>query len=74
MNGALLTDVCAQLQASDDDVRIAALKALTADDCISPAVRLRSAAMRTSSSLAWSCAHTSVNSAPLLRYTLSTGK
>ena len=39
MNGALLTDVCAQLQASDDDVRIAALKAMTADDCISPAVR-----------------------------------
>ena len=39
MNGALLTDVCAQLQASDDDVRIAALKTLTADDCISSAVR-----------------------------------
>lgn len=33
-----MIDVCAQLQASDDDVRIAALKALTADDCISPAV------------------------------------
>ncbi len=39
MNGVLLTDICAQLQASDDDVRIAALKALTADDCVSPTVR-----------------------------------
>ena len=39
MSGALLPDVWAQLQASDDDVRIAALTTLTADDCISPAVR-----------------------------------
>jgi hypothetical protein len=41
MNGALLTDVCAQLQASDDDVRIAALRSLTADDLESLAVRLQ---------------------------------
>lgn len=38
MGGALLTDVCAQLQASDDDTRIAALRRITADDLQSPAV------------------------------------
>jgi len=41
MNGVLLTDICAQLQASDDDVRIVALRSLTADDLQSPAVRLQ---------------------------------
>ena len=39
MSGALVSDLCAQLQASDDDTRIAALKSLTADDCLVPAVR-----------------------------------
>lgn len=36
---AQLDNVSAQLQACDDNIRIAALRMLTADDCISPVVK-----------------------------------
>jgi hypothetical protein len=50
MSGALVSDLCAQLQASDDDTRIAALRCITADDLQSPAViRQLSVAMQSPS-------------------------
>ena len=41
MSGALLPDVWAQLQASDDDVRIVALAHLTTHDIQVPIVKLK---------------------------------